>query len=396
MMKFVPAVWYSKEDHSGSLGIDRAGDNSNTVESARILKADCMAVSGGEADLVAGSVNRPRTLHREYSVDDTDALLNPDSDYTDAVSTTAETEQQLFDGELFLQSCGILTSMQHQNSVTGSGVTQPKAEITDRSEQHTGLTELQRISLLAPLKSHSLDIHVDCDPQQPTGAGSNKTTTQAPDKTTPTPDKTTPAPDKTTPVPDKTLTQAPDVVAAISSNFSAAKDLQTDARAADVVRGDVTATNAVSAADDSSGNSDVNNEAKANADASAVKHDAEGARSDVTMESWDLTESGGTASSPKPVQLYHPCMKMSFSEGSLAAAFHPDLDEVSLEASDMQTDGDILASAFSKFRVKMSNFALPSIPTQQSRQQQAKIMAKENRLKSELRFKNCKTRIILL
>ena len=94
------------------------------------------------------------------------------------------------------------------------------------------------------------------------------------------------------------------------------------------------------------------------------------------------------------MQLYHPCMKTSFSEGSLSAAFHVNAQEVTLTPSDGKVDTE--GSAFSRLRVKMSNLSLPTIPSQTDKRTVLHNLGKANRLNSELRFEQLNTKIILL
>ena len=53
-------------------------------------------------------------------------------------------------------------------------------------------------------------------------------------------------------------------------------------------------------------------------------------------------------------------------------------------------------SAFSKLKVKMSNLALPTIPSQQAKRQAQEDMAADNRLKSQLQYRHLDTKILLL
>ena len=93
--------------------------------------------------------------------------------------------------------------------------------------------------------------------------------------------------------------------------------------------------------------------------------------------------------------LYHPCMKVSFSDGSIA--YHGDLDDLDFgEDDDIKIAGAGGANPFSKLRVKMSNLQLPTMPTPETKRKAAEQTALQNKLKSQLRFSQCKTRIILL
>ena len=95
---------------------------------------------------------------------------------------------------------------------------------------------------------------------------------------------------------------------------------------------------------------------------------------------------------PQHSELFHPCMKMSLSDGSIS--YHNELEALAL----MEAAGDNANNpgAFSRFRVKMSNLALPTIPSPQTKRRLMEQTALQNKMKSQLRFKECKTTIILL
>jgi len=98
-----------------------------------------------------------------------------------------------------------------------------------------------------------------------------------------------------------------------------------------------------------------------------------------------------------PVSLFHPCMKVSFSDGSLATYATADLDDLAAFEGDVdpKVAGSVV-SPFSKLRVKMSGLTLPTIPSPQTKRRMAEQAAQHNKLKSQLRFSQCKTRILLL
>ncbi|ELU14926.1 hypothetical protein CAPTEDRAFT_213692 [Capitella teleta] len=108
--------------------------------------------------------------------------------------------------------------------------------------------------------------------------------------------------------------------------------------------------------------------------------------------------------SPKSSPLLHPSMKMSFSEGSIATAFHTteigssyeniDLDD--LDDLDLSEGHLSRPSTFAKLRGKMPNLSIPTMPSPGAKRKVAERASKQNRIKSQLRFQECKTRIILL
>ena len=81
--------------------------------------------------------------------------------------------------------------------------------------------------------------------------------------------------------------------------------------------------------------------------------------------------------------IYHPSMKMSFSEGSLAT-----------QLENQENPNQASVNPFSKLKVKMSSLALP--PSPQTKRRLVNNAAKEKRQQSEQEFKECQSRIILL
>lgn len=91
-------------------------------------------------------------------------------------------------------------------------------------------------------------------------------------------------------------------------------------------------------------------------------------------------------------------LKISHSEGSLSSSLAAsqenvmiDLDE--LDLFDSQGPG---GSTLMKLRIKMANLALPAMGMPENRHRQLRELAKNNRLRSQLRFRELKTRVILL
>jgi hypothetical protein len=117
--------------------------------------------------------------------------------------------------------------------------------------------------------------------------------------------------------------------------------------------------------------------------------------SEVNLDSWvnvdikvDLTASNQSSN----VQVFHPCMRLSLSDGSLAYHSEEMLND-SLDDMDEENSAN-QGSTLSKLRIRMSNLTLPSSP--QQRRRQALNTAQQNKKRSQLRFKGCKTRILLL
>ena len=102
-----------------------------------------------------------------------------------------------------------------------------------------------------------------------------------------------------------------------------------------------------------------------------------------------------TAERPRhpKVQLIHPSMKLSFSDTSISTMAHEmEQYDVDLKTAELAAGG----SPFSRLRVKMSSLALPTMSSPQTKRNAAQNTALQNKYISELRFKECKTRIILL
>ena len=73
------------------------------------------------------------------------------------------------------------------------------------------------------------------------------------------------------------------------------------------------------------------------------------------------------------------------------------MDELTINLSD-PAEGNTgpSVSTFSKLKVRMSNLALPTMPSQQAKRQAQEDLAADNRLKSQLQYRNIDTKIILL
>ena len=91
-------------------------------------------------------------------------------------------------------------------------------------------------------------------------------------------------------------------------------------------------------------------------------------------------------------QLHHSCMKMSFSEGSLAATYHTDVEEMTVDLDEFEMDDYPRVSALSRLKGKM----MTSMPSPQGRSHHQERIARHNRMKSQLRFQECQTKILLL
>lgn len=107
-------------------------------------------------------------------------------------------------------------------------------------------------------------------------------------------------------------------------------------------------------------------------------------------------------SQPPPLLRRTSLLKLSHSEGSLSASLAASQENVMIDLDDLDFfDTEALrqgGSALNKLRVKMANLALPTMTSTSvvNRRQQLREHAKNNLRRSQLRFKECKTRIILL
>ena len=92
-------------------------------------------------------------------------------------------------------------------------------------------------------------------------------------------------------------------------------------------------------------------------------------------------------------------MKVSFSDGTLSYNTDEGLSYHNNDDLDFDDGGQLAnndTNAFSKFRNKMQNLQLPTIPSPQTKRKMQEQNAAQNKMKSELRFSQCKTRIMLL
>ncbi len=97
--------------------------------------------------------------------------------------------------------------------------------------------------------------------------------------------------------------------------------------------------------------------------------------------------------SPHPLQ--QPLMKMSFSEGSIAATYHTDHDDPhNFDPDELEMDSLSHVSPMSRLRGRMPG--LTGFPSPQARRKFAQKVARQKRLQSQLRFQGCQTRILLL
>ena len=143
----------------------------------------------------------------------------------------------------------------------------------------------------------------------------------------------------------------------------------TDDTVADLV------TNSASISMANHGNSCQGDEEPSNLEEEGERFDEEAAEEAKEMEE-----------AMKVNKLIHPNMKMSFSDGSIS--YHTDLDTVSINAG----VGKDALSTFSKLRGRMPRLEL-GFPSSR-RQEAASIL--QNKIRSQLRFRECKSRIIQL
>lgn len=100
----------------------------------------------------------------------------------------------------------------------------------------------------------------------------------------------------------------------------------------------------------------------------------------------------------QPLIRRHSLLKISHSEGSLSSSLAVSQENVMIDLDDLdlfdsQGPG---GSALTKLRVKMANLALPAMGMPENRHRQLREQAKNNKLRSQLRFRELKTRVILL
>ena len=118
--------------------------------------------------------------------------------------------------------------------------------------------------------------------------------------------------------------------------------------------------------------------------------------SNTSQNEWvTVSVDDAALSHPGRQHLYHPCMKTSFSEGSLSG-LSPEF------SSDLSSDSVDAASPLSRLRSKMSSLtggaSLGARARPENRQQSRQLVnfALQNRINSELRFREIRTKIILL
>ena len=87
-------------------------------------------------------------------------------------------------------------------------------------------------------------------------------------------------------------------------------------------------------------------------------------------------------------------LKTSFSDGAIS--YSAQVDQVSVDVPVPSRPTSQMVSSMNKLKAKMQQLPKPAFPTSQSRRQQLQETVKDKWETSDLRFKNCKTRIILL
>ena len=93
--------------------------------------------------------------------------------------------------------------------------------------------------------------------------------------------------------------------------------------------------------------------------------------------------------------LYHPTMKMSFSDGSIS--YHAELEDLVVSGVVLEGSEYAPGSALSKLRNRMSNLALPdAIASPGTSRRRSNAVAMQNKIRSQIRYRECKTKIILL
>ena len=104
-----------------------------------------------------------------------------------------------------------------------------------------------------------------------------------------------------------------------------------------------------------------------------------------------LTPQATTSRNPLLSEIGPPHMKTSLSDGAIS--YHMDGQENIDIGMEDKVDG--ATSTFSKLRTKI-NITLPTIPSPQTRRKKVHDNALEKRIKSEMQYYECKTKIILL
>ena len=128
-------------------------------------------------------------------------------------------------------------------------------------------------------------------------------------------------------------------------------------------------------------------------DNSGRSHHCSADRKPSLDEHINISVDDATLSHPGQQHLHHPCMKTSFSEGSLSD-FAPEFVE--------QETNDSVTSPLSRLRSKVSSLAVGTAMgartrlDNQAQSRQLVNLALQNRVNSELRFREVRTKIILL
>ena len=93
--------------------------------------------------------------------------------------------------------------------------------------------------------------------------------------------------------------------------------------------------------------------------------------------------------------LYHPTMKMSFSDGSIS--YHAELEDLTVSGAVLDDPDEAPGSALSKLRSRMSNLKLTdAMASPNTSRRRSNAVAMQNKIRSQIRFRECQTKIILL
>ncbi len=425
---FVPAVLYRKSD------ADDMANSTTSLENAKILKGDHIIMA---EEAFATDKDMPIVLGSELNVADLQTVLG-----TSFVDSHLELEPEEGDGEVLLQSCGILavkpslllTYMLRQQR-TKSASSLFKKETHHRTSSFKSQIYRKRQRIAAYDKSKSMDIddkygmealYVDktrvglLTPQSeeskspPSGAGSPK------DGDGMSPPEGYKSPPQIHMSPPEVTVRSPEegnsisidtMFAAPSGKSLSAEDIPKVVCPKPIKPGTL---NTIVTAHPHQTAEPINNAELANsitfAAASQVTSDEvieplgppvvagkphqilpSPSPSDTIDETWvNLEYSDASEFS----ELIHPCMKMSLSDGSIS--YNADIDALGLISSGELKIDSSNSGALSRFRVKMSNLALPTIPSPQTRRRLQEQSALQNKVKSQVRFKECKTQIYLL
>ena len=402
---FMPAVWYRKSQEE---------DEEEEEERARILKGDRILteqfVDDADAIDVIHRVSSPKSPNAPMSIDDIDITRVLDSDTSSDLSDY-DMESQGSDDHVVLTSCGVLTVDSRQIlEMLATGVDIPGWSKTAANKDEVKIDAMKSPSqqkstktLDQAMKFRSMSIDVGDKKEM------KKNWKKSPAKEVGRQDLVTFL------TPENTTVGAKSVRSPLVEEEAPMEHTNGACCKSDSVFDDVlTQDNDVSVENDSAVVAAELHAVVSTSPPIAWECDLDVSSEKVAEEeeSWvnvNIKEDGSCAKgqdeghSPSQgddeaanVQLHHPCMKMSFSEGSIAATYHAEVEEMNIDLDELELDSLSHVSPLSRLKVKMSAIALPNMPSPQSKRRHAQRVARHNRLKSQLRFQECQTKVLLL